>query len=117
MLCKSRGVNKLTNHIGDHALWLETKLDGERMLCHKDGRTVKYFTRNARDYTAMYGPVMTDTILRNVSQRGAGPRIVGPPLNFSVCFRRCGPTSAFWTARCCPGTTRSPSTLSLDTTR
>lgn len=78
MLCKSRGVGKLTNHIGDHALWLETKLDGERMLCHKEGRTVQYFTRNARDYTALYGPVMTDTILRNVSQRGRGRTLAAP---------------------------------------
>eukprot|EP00392_Amoebophrya_sp_AT5.2_P010881 g10948.t1 len=47
------------------AYYVETKLDGERMLCHIDraeGR-LELFTRNGNDYTPRYGPQMKETIL------------------------------------------------------
>ncbi|CAD7952771.1 unnamed protein product [Amoebophrya sp. A25] len=47
------------------AYFIETKLDGERMVCHIDkvqGR-LELFTRNGNDYTPKYGPQMKETIL------------------------------------------------------
>jgi DNA ligase-4 len=46
---------------------VETKFDGERIQCHMsaDGQ-VNFFTRNANDYTYLYGPKMRDYILQAV---------------------------------------------------
>ena len=46
---------------------VETKFDGERIQCHMsaDGQ-VNFFTRNANDYTYLYGPKMRDYILQSV---------------------------------------------------
>ena len=52
-------------------LVLETKYDGERIIAHLDkevGRLALY-TRNARDYTGMYGPAMQQHITRSVGQK------------------------------------------------
>ncbi|KAI9208259.1 ATP dependent DNA ligase domain-containing protein [Polychytrium aggregatum] len=42
-----------------HSYTIETKLDGERMLCHmkrvQNGIEFKWFSRNATDYTKLYG--------------------------------------------------------------
>ena len=47
------------------------QIDGERLLCHKKGRELKWFTRQTTDYTEKYGPVMNDVILQNVSAEEA----------------------------------------------
>ena len=39
-------------------------MDGERILCHKIGAQLKLFTRNANDYTDLYGPVLAPLIVR-----------------------------------------------------
>ena len=46
---------------------VETKFDGERIQCHMsaDGQ-VNFFTRNAVDYTYLYGPKMRDYMLQAV---------------------------------------------------
>ncbi len=52
---------------------MDIKLDGERMLCHKDAsapqaeRQVRFFTRKANEFTWIYGPTVRDVILTNVS--------------------------------------------------
>ncbi|KAG5190647.1 ATP dependent DNA ligase domain-containing protein [Tribonema minus] len=46
---------------------MEVKLDGERMLAHKDGDAVRFYTRRGTDYTDKYGPVMTPFILSQVT--------------------------------------------------
>ncbi|KAJ3298780.1 DNA ligase (ATP) [Rhizoclosmatium sp. JEL0117] len=40
---------------GGKTFWIETKLDGERMQLHKSGGNYKWFSRNAKDYTHLYG--------------------------------------------------------------
>ncbi len=49
-------------------LVLETKYDGERIVAHidKDAGRLGLYTRNARDYTGMYGPAMQSHIFRSV---------------------------------------------------
>ncbi|KAI9012368.1 hypothetical protein DFJ74DRAFT_300130 [Hyaloraphidium curvatum] len=39
----------------DKDFWVELKLDGERMQIHKDGDEYRYFSRNGKDYTYLYG--------------------------------------------------------------
>jgi DNA ligase 4 len=37
------------------SFWIQEKLDGERMQLHKDGDNFKWFSRNAVEYTDIYG--------------------------------------------------------------
>lgn len=37
---------------------IENKFDGERVQVHKDGKTIKLFSRNSNDITAIYGPTV-----------------------------------------------------------
>ena len=46
--------------------YVEWKFDGERMLVHKKGNTVKCFTRNGNDYTSKYGDIIGPLILKSV---------------------------------------------------
>jgi len=45
---------------------MEPKLDGERIICHKNGDDVKMFTRNGNDYSANYLPNMRQYIKSNI---------------------------------------------------
>jgi ATP dependent DNA ligase domain len=53
----------------------QIKLDGERMMCHKDGDTVRFFTRKAIDYTPNYGEVMGPIINSQVSAKRLGTKV------------------------------------------
>lgn len=48
---------------------IETKYDGERIQCHKERDEVKFFTRNAIDYTYLYGKKLTKFILESVNAK------------------------------------------------
>ncbi|CAD7970039.1 unnamed protein product [Amoebophrya sp. A120] len=54
-----------TEHPPQPGYFVETKLDGERMICHidKSQGILQFFTRNGNDYTPRYGPQMKETIL------------------------------------------------------
>jgi DNA ligase-4 len=54
---------KLGVLLKDEKLLLEPKYDGERMMIHKNGGKVMYWTRNAKNYTATYGPKFDKVIL------------------------------------------------------
>ncbi|CAM9475934.1 unnamed protein product [Pylaiella littoralis] len=60
-------TNKIVPSFEGKAFCMDVKLDGERMLCHREGNKVKWFTRNARDYTDKYGSALTPHILAGVS--------------------------------------------------
>jgi DNA ligase-4 len=47
---------------------IQDKFDGERILIHKKGEEVKFFTRNSIDYTLRYnyGSKFTPTVMRCV---------------------------------------------------
>eukprot|EP00903_Cladosiphon_okamuranus_P009258 g8834.t1 len=58
---------KIMPSLGRRPFCMDVKLDGERMLCHREGNKVKWFTRNAKDYTEKYGAALTPQILAGVS--------------------------------------------------
>jgi len=45
---------------------VEAKFDGERIMIHKNGDNIQYWTRNAKDYTAVYGPKFNPIVLQSV---------------------------------------------------
>jgi DNA ligase-4 len=48
-------------------VYVETKYDGERIQCHLQNKEVKFFTRNAVDYTYLYGPKLAEVIIKSVN--------------------------------------------------
>ena len=54
---------KLSVLLKDERLLIEPKYDGERMMIHVTRDKIMYWTRNARNYTAQYGPKY-DAVLR-----------------------------------------------------
>lgn len=53
-----------TAHVG-----VEQKMDGERMLIHKDGGSVRFYTRNRNDYTKKYGKAIASYVRRHVTMK------------------------------------------------
>ncbi|KAI8803243.1 ATP dependent DNA ligase domain-containing protein [Cladochytrium replicatum] len=47
--------------MGGRTFYIQTKLDGERMLMHKDGGAYKWFSRNQTNYTAECGASKHDS--------------------------------------------------------
>ena len=45
---------------------MEMKIDGERMLCHKDGDRIEWYTRSATNYTQKYGPILSPRVVSRV---------------------------------------------------
>eukprot|EP00904_Undaria_pinnatifida_P001070 jgi/Undpi1/10964/HiC_scaffold_30.g13265.m1 len=60
-------VDRIIPSMRGRPFCMDIKIDGERMLCHREGDKVMWFTRNAKDYTDKYGPVLTPLILAGVS--------------------------------------------------
>lgn len=59
-------LHKVEPAMRSHPFALEMKIDGERMLCHKDGGKVEFYSRSATPYTSRYGPLLSPWIIRNV---------------------------------------------------
>ncbi|KAL1006226.1 hypothetical protein UPYG_G00069490 [Umbra pygmaea] len=55
MLATVGNMRNVEKQMDNRALFIETKLDGERIQMHKDGDVYKYFTRNSFDYTQQFG--------------------------------------------------------------
>ncbi|KAJ3326597.1 DNA ligase (ATP) [Blyttiomyces sp. JEL0837] len=55
MLSKSMTNTSAIRKVMKRTFWIQTKLDGERMQLHKDGDSYKFFSRNGKDYTDLYG--------------------------------------------------------------
>jgi DNA ligase-4 len=71
--------------------WAEEKFDGERIQIHKDGDIVKMFSRNAVDYTNLFGSVtrmITDNNALNATRCILDGEILAWD-NFHGCFGRC----------------------------
>ena len=49
---------------------IDDKLDGERVLCHKAGSELSYWTRNAKDYLKEYAPPLSGPIQRRLEGLG-----------------------------------------------
>ena len=48
-------LDKILNIMGNKDFFVEEKLDGERVLLHKDGENYRYFSRNGNELTESYG--------------------------------------------------------------
>ncbi len=58
MLAKRLKAFTVKNAMKGNAFVMEPKLDGERIICHKNGDHVQLFTRNGNDYSANYLPTL-----------------------------------------------------------
>ncbi|CAG9313591.1 unnamed protein product [Blepharisma stoltei] len=67
MLAGRKPFQELKKLLINQEVYVETKFDGERIQCHycSDGN-IKFFSRNAVDYTMMYGRSLRELILENV---------------------------------------------------
>ncbi|KAJ3410685.1 DNA ligase (ATP) [Chytridiales sp. JEL 0842] len=65
MLSKSvREIAEVDRLMEVKPFWIQTKLDGERMQLHKDGDSYKWFSRNGKDYTDLYGASKYSTMAK-----------------------------------------------------
>ncbi len=71
MLADRMSLANIIKNFTDQQVYIETKYDGERIQCHIHENEVKFFTRNAIDYTYLYGPKLKDIIVRNVNSKSA----------------------------------------------
>ncbi len=55
MLAKRTEIKLVQKEMKNKLFWMETKLDGERMLMHKQGSRYMWHSRNSTDYTTSYG--------------------------------------------------------------
>ncbi|KAJ3104667.1 DNA ligase (ATP) [Phlyctochytrium bullatum] len=56
MLAKScTQLTRVESIMKGEVFWIQTKLDGERIQLHKDENRYAWFSRNAKDYTFLYG--------------------------------------------------------------
>lgn len=51
---EDRQIESVENAMQNNPFVMDLKLDGERILCHKDNQHVTLFTRNGTDYTLLY---------------------------------------------------------------
>lgn len=67
MLAGRKPYQELKKMLINTEVYVETKFDGERIQCHfhVDG-TLKLFSRNAVDYSTMYGRSLRDLIIENI---------------------------------------------------
>ncbi len=71
MLASRMTLHDIIDNFMSSATIVETKYDGERIQCHiKDGQT-RLFTRNAVDYTDLYGPKLAVYLAQAVTAKCA----------------------------------------------
>jgi ATP-dependent DNA ligase len=58
LLSLPRRVSQVEAALAGKPFVMDIKLDGERMVVHKDGDDVRFFTRKANEYTKGYGPIL-----------------------------------------------------------
>lgn len=69
MLASRMTLHDIIDNFMSVSTIVETKYDGERIQCHvKDGQ-IKLFTRNAVDYTDLYGPKLASFLAQAISAK------------------------------------------------
>ena len=67
MLAGKKTLEDMHRHYHGLSMFVETKYDGERIQCHVTKDDIKYFTRNANDYTYLYAkklnPIIRDCLM------------------------------------------------------
>lgn len=81
MLAKRMKTFTVKGAMKDATFVMEPKLDGERIICHKNGSRIHLFTRNGNDYSANYLPNLEKCVGCVSLQLGFGLRC-RPPNNF-----------------------------------
>jgi DNA ligase-4 len=71
MLAGRMNLNDIIKHFTNMPIFIETKYDGERIQCHLKDKQCKFFTRNAVDYTYLYGPKLEGIIAKSVIAKSA----------------------------------------------
>lgn len=66
MLAKRENLDNLPAILEGKKFIIETKYDGERIQCHFDQEKMKFYSRNAHDYSALYGNKLEKVIRDNV---------------------------------------------------
>eukprot|EP01017_Pseudomicrothorax_dubius_P032816 TRINITY_DN4334_c0_g1_i4.p1 TRINITY_DN4334_c0_g1~~TRINITY_DN4334_c0_g1_i4.p1 ORF type:complete len:672 (+),score=145.76 TRINITY_DN4334_c0_g1_i4:1902-3917(+) len=56
---------------GEAEFLIETKYDGERIQCHFNNDSLRFFSRNSNDYTNIYGKKLSEVVRENVSAMAA----------------------------------------------
>ncbi|KAI9356237.1 ATP dependent DNA ligase domain-containing protein [Zopfochytrium polystomum] len=69
MLSKSaKSISSIERLMKHKVFWIETKLDGERMQLHKERNSYRWFSRNAKDYTHLYGESKDEKFAKCIHQ-------------------------------------------------
>jgi DNA ligase-4 len=71
MLAGRMNLHDILHFFTGVPVYVETKYDGERIQCHLQNGEVKFFTRNAVDYTYLYAPKLADVIIKSVNAKSA----------------------------------------------
>eukprot|EP00760_Papus_ankaliazontas_P034983 PhM_4_TR7572/c1_g1_i1/m.7768/K10777/LIG4, DNL4; DNA ligase 4 len=71
MLAGHVDPSKLQVLLKESRLSVEGKYDGERIMIHKNGMEVQYWTRNGKNYTDVYGPKFNPVVLKSVKASSA----------------------------------------------
>ena len=66
MLASRRAPEDVVSIMGDNPFVIETKFDGERVQVHKDGASIRLFSRNSIDTTRIYGEAMVPLLREHV---------------------------------------------------
>ena len=67
MLAERLPNARLQEIVARASVVIETKFDGERIQCHMQEGSVKFFSRNSNNYSHIYGPKMNRFIAENVN--------------------------------------------------
>lgn len=78
MLASVVNSAKLSALLQMETIIVEPKFDGERMMIHYDAGTgkIQYWTRNAKNYTAMYGPKFDDVFREALGSGSRGQQLL-----------------------------------------
>lgn len=71
MLAGRMNLNDIIRNFTNVPVFIETKYDGERIQCHLKDKQCQFFTRNAVDYTYLYGPKLEAIIAKSVVAKSA----------------------------------------------
>ena len=69
MLSGRMNLQDIIHNFSNIPIYIETKYDGERIQCHLKDKQVKFFTRNAVDYTYLYGPKLENIICKSINAK------------------------------------------------
>ena len=67
MLAARRNPEQVVAAMKNAPFYIETKFDGERLQVHKDGSTIRLFSRNSNEVTSIYGDKLNPVLMECVT--------------------------------------------------